>query len=199
MLAIGFLFYIQLMMAYTTADVPQKITRFMREKVSPDSVLVEGWSWTQWMLAMTPKNHGDFRRRETADRRQPGYKILKEELKRQFGDVSKCYGVYEWMARHTKTRKEYVVHIGCTCRNKRGKFIDRIYEYCSTGSHKALLINSALENEYELLVRFKGSAGDDSDPDLSKYTAECDENAVLRFYDYAWNVRSVKQIDRNLP
>ena len=187
------------MMAYTTADVPKEITRFTREKVSPDNVLVEGWSWSQWMLAMTPKKHSDFRIRETVECWQPGYKIRKGELKCQFGYVSKCYGIYEWMARNTKTRKEYVVYIGCTCRNKRGKFIDRIYEYCSTGSHKAHLINSALENGYELLVRFKGSAGDDSDTDLSKYTAECDENAVLKFYDYAWNVRSVKQIDRNLP
>ena len=188
------------MMAYTTADVPQEIKRFTREKVSPDNVLVEGWDWTQWVLAITlgwQKYH--FRSRVTNKYRQPGYKITKEELMRRLGYESKCYGIYEWMARHTVTRKEYVVYIGCTCRSKRGNLIDRIYEYCKTGSHKADLINSALKNGYEFLVRFKVS-GDDSDTiQFNKCIAEYDENTVLRFYDYAWNVRNVKQIDRNLP
>ena len=187
-------------MEYTTANVPKEITCFTREKVSPDSVLIQGWNWTQWVLAITPVwYNGDFRRRETDEYQRPGYKITKAELKHQFGNESKSCGVYEWMARHTVTKEEYVVHIGSTCRSKSGNFIDRIYEYCNDGSHKADFIDSALEKGYELLVRFKGSGDASGTNNHNKTKAECDENTILMLYDYAWNIRSVKQLERSLP
>ena len=188
------------MAQYTTANVPRKITHRTRERESPYDVLIPEWRWTPWVLAITPKKHdSNFRRRKTHEYQRPGYKITKAELTRQFDNETKSCGVYEWMARHTATRNKYVVYIGSTCRSKSGNFIDRIYEYCSNGSHKADLIDSALERGYELLVHFKGSGDTSGTNNRNKASAECDENAVLRRYDYAWNVRSVKQIERSLP
>ena len=190
------------MMAYTIKTVPAKITikRFTREKVHPDDPLMPEWApvWSQWVLAMTPYKHDDnFRRRATKQYDRPGYKLTKTKLQEQFGDQNPC-GIYEWKARHTGTKEAYVVYIGSTCRSKNGNFIDRIWEYCTNGSHKDYFIDHALKNRYELLVRYKGS-GDNTAASLqNKESAECDENTVLKNFDYAWNIRSVKEI-RNLP
>ena len=187
------------MMAYTTADVPAKFTCSTRERISPNDPLIQGWVWSQWVLAMTPdKRNSNFRRRTTEEYDRPGYKVTKTELKHQFGNQNPC-GIYEWMARDTETQAEYVVYIGSTCRRKSGNFIDRIYEYCTNGGHKEDFINSALENGYELLVRYKGSGDDTIAHNHNKESAECDENTVLKYFDYAWNSRSVKQIERSLP
>ena len=187
-------------MECTTANVPREITHFTREKISPDNALMEGWIWSRWMLVMTPDwYNSDFRRRETQQCKRPGYKITKAEFKRQFAHENKSCGVYEWMARHAVTREEYVVYIGSTCRNKSGNFIDRIYEYCTDGAHKANLIDDALQNGYELLVRYKGSGDISGVNNRNKTSAECDENTILKHFDYAWNTRSVKSIERRLP
>ena len=185
-------------MEYTTEAAPAQITLFTREKKSANSPLIKGWVWSDWVLAMTPdKRNNNFRSRTTEEHDRPGYKITKAELRRQFGDQNPC-GIYEWMARDTNDiKKEYVVYIGSTCRGSAGNFIDRIYEYCTNGRHKEVLINSALEKRYELLVRYKGSGATVSQDHKRK--AECDENTVLKYFDYAWNIRSAKQIARNLP
>ena len=184
---------------YTTADVPKEIKHLTREHIPPDDTLISGWIWSDWVVAMTPdKRNRNFRGRTTAEYVRPGYKITKEELKRQFVDQNPC-GIYEWMARHTRTGEQYVVYIGSTCRSKSGNFINRIHEYCTNGAHKEDLIDSALENGYELLVRYKGSGDSTVAHNHNKSRAEHDENVVLKCYDYAWNIRSVKQIERSLP
>ena len=115
-------------MECTAANVPREITQFTREKRSPDNALMQGWTWSEWVLVMTPDwYNGDFRRRETRECKRPGYKITKAELKRQFAHENKSCGIYEWMARYSITREEYVIYIGSTCRSKSGNFIDRIY------------------------------------------------------------------------
>ena len=117
------------MMEYTTENVPREITHYTRENKLRDDPLIPGWVWSDWVLAMTPDKHSNFRRRTTEKyERRPGYKITKTELKRQFGDQHPC-GIYEWMARHTVSGRQCVVYIGSTCRSKRGNFIERIYEY----------------------------------------------------------------------
>ena len=188
-----------MMAYYTTANVPEEIKRYTREKVPLNNTLINGWVWSNWVLAMTPDLYdSDFRSRTTEEYERPGYKITKAALKRQFSDQKPC-GIYEWMARHRRTGKQYVVYIGSTCRSKRGNFIDRIYEYCTSGAHKRDYIDSALENGYELFVRYKGSGCDTIACDRNWESAEDDENEVLKHFDYAWNIRSVKQIERNLP
>ena len=181
---------------YTTKNVPAEIIirRSPREKVLPhDNPLIQGWVWSNWVLAMTPGRHDNFKPRATT-----GYKITEAELKRQFINQTDPCGIYEWKARHTGTNKEYVVYIGSTCRSKGGNFIGRICEYCTNGIHKKDFINSALKNGYELWVRYKGSGGKTNACDRGRESAEWDENAVLKRYDYAWNIRSVKET-RNLP
>lgn len=189
------------MMMYTTANVPNEIKRFTRETRSLNDTLFTRWSWSHWVLAMTPEQHDDFKRRKTDEYNRPGYKITKAALKHQFQSAyekNSC-GVYEWMARHTVTNKAYVVYIGSTCKSKSGNFIERIYKYCTDGSHKADLIDNALQKGYELSVRFKGSGDSTGANSHNKASAECDENIVLKYFDYAWNIRSVKQIERSLP
>ena len=98
-------------MAHTTADVPRKITHHTRERVSPYDVLIPEWGWTPWVLAITPQKHDSNFRRKTHEYQRPGYKITKTELTRQFDNETKSCGVYEWMARHTVKRNEYVVYM----------------------------------------------------------------------------------------
>ena len=183
------------MMAYTTKNVPAEIIRSTREKVSLNDPLTPGWVWSNWVLAMTPDKHDNFKTRATK-----GYKITETELKHQFrNQTDRPCGIYEWKARHTTTYEEYVVYIGSTCRGKEGNFIGRICEYCTNGSHKSDFINSALSKGYELWVRYKGSGNNTNACDSGRKSAEHDENSVLKRYDYAWNIRSVKEIERNLP
>ena len=189
------------MVMYTTDNVPKTIKRSTREKQDCDSTLIEEWVWSNWVLAMTPGQHGDFRQRSTREHVRSGYKISKDALERAFALSRRKFscGIYEWKARSIRTNKEYVVYIGSTCRGKNGNFVERIYEYCNNGSHKADYINDALQKGYQLWVRFKGSGDDGIAHDRNKARAEDDENTVLKYYDYAWNIRTAKQIVRTVP
>ena len=196
------------MMAESTRDAPTEIKRKTREKVLCNNSLFDAWEscWSDWVLAMTPRYHVDFRARKTEEYQdRPGYKITKAALQREFEDERDEFscGIYEWKARSSGTgidyKGEFVVYVGCTCRGKKGNFIDRINEYCINGSHKADYINDALTKGYQLWVRFKGSGDDGIAHDGNKECAEWDENKVLKYYDYAWNIRSVKQYDRTVP
>ena len=185
-------------MEYTTEKVPATITRSTREKMPPNTPLIRGWVWSDWVLAMTPDKRNNFKKRTTEGHERAGYKIQKTKLRQVFKGQKSC-GVYEWKARHAETQREYVVYVGSTCRSKGGNFVDRIYEYCNNGAHKGDFINSALKKGYELWFRYKGSGDNTRTTDPNKRRAECDENAALRYFDYAWNIRSVKQIERRLP
>ena len=56
-----------------------------------------------------------------------------------------------------------------------------------------------MTQNYQLWVRFKGSGNGVIAHDKNKQCAEEDENLVLMYYDYAWNIQSVKQYDRTVP
>ena len=190
-------------MTNSTRNAPTEIKRKTREKVSCDNPLFENWRdcWSDWVLAMTPICHVDFRKRSTEEHYdRPGYKITKAALQREFDDERAEYscGIYEWKAR-SYAGEEYVVYIGCTCRGKKGNFIERINEYCIDGAHKCDEIDDALTKDYQLWVRFKGSGDSGIAHDGNKQCAEKDENRVLKYYDYAWNIRSVKQYNRTVP
>ena len=174
------------------------VTRKTREKLQNlDDPLFPEWigKWSKWVLAMTPENQQGFRKREP----KLGYKITKTALEEAFATTLRDFscGIYEWKACST-TGEEYVVYIGCTCRSKGGNFIERINEYCTNGSHKSDLIEDALRRGYKLWVRFKGSDTGTASA-THKQSAEADENNVLMQYDYAWNIRSVKESVRTLP
>ena len=186
-------------MEKTTGNTPPKIEHLVRERLPCDCSLFDRWSgrWSGWVPAMTPrKNHDDFKRRATTKTDRPGYKMKKKTLKRCFKSTFRC-GIYEWKAKRAET--EHVVYIGSTCRNKNGDFIDRIYQYCTNGSHKSDCIDDALRKGYQLWVRFKGSGVDCKCNARNKSSAEGDENLVLMYFDYAWNIRTVKQIKRTVP
>lgn len=106
-----------------------------QEKRPPDDPLIRGWTWSKWVLAMTPDKCNNFRR-ETDEYMWPGYKLTRTEFQRQFSNVQQPCGIYEGKARYTVTGIEYVVYTGSTCRSKSGNFIDRIYEYCIDGHTK---------------------------------------------------------------
>jgi len=70
----------------TTKNAPKEITRKTREKVQPNDPLFSDWnfSWSGWVLAMTPRYHEYARLRNTTDQairlRKP---ISSESLKRR--------------------------------------------------------------------------------------------------------------------
>ena len=144
------------------------------------------------------RNADDFISRATEEHERYGRKKTKALLKRDFGDQKPC-GIYEWKATHQVTKTEFVVYIGSTCRSKGGNFIDRIYQYCTNGSHKSDYIERALYNGYELSVRYKGSDSCDDWCSSDRERAEYDENEILKLFDYAWNKRLVKEKERDLP
>ena len=106
-------------------------------------------------------------------------------IRNTFGAEGEHCGIYEWQARR-EDQPPRIVYVGSTCRSKPGALRDRILEYCTTGSHKASLINSALRRGYELRVRVKVAGGCSS---RFKEEAEDMENDLLDKYDYAWNKR----------
>jgi len=185
-------------MAGTTKRMPAVIAHLTRENVLCNSPLFRDWNrrWSKWVLAMTPNSRRHFKIRASG----AGYRIKKKALKSKFRNQKYSCGIYEWKAKNTSTKEEYVAYIGSTCTSKRGNFITRIYQYCSDGSHKFMHIDQALTKGYKLWVRFKGSGTRDGRrTKKNKESAEDDENRVLKFYHYAWNIRSVKQIHRTLP
>ena len=151
---------------------------------------------SDWVLAISPKQVDGFIKRTTSAHPQlRGYKITKPNLKKQLQNEVERYacGIYEWKA--TKTKKSFVVYIGSTCRGKAGNFIERIMDYCHTGSHKTDHIEDALKKEYQLWVSFRGSCGRapcnvHCATKKNQLAAEKDENNLLEKYDYAWNIRN---------
>ena len=152
----------------------------------------EELGWSPWIIGManseTPgKQNRDFRRRGT---NQVGYRNsnLADEL--QQAGVT-CCGIYEWSAvkyefyqdgRSRSSRR--VVYVGSSCRGNHVclPMRNRIVAYTSTGNHKRDLINAALERGWELWVRFKNATDENE--------AKAMENALLRRYNYAWNIRN---------
>ena len=83
-----------------------------------------------------------------------------------------------------------VVYVGSTCEKKEEGLIHaRIREYCNTGSHKADLINKALDKGYEIWFHVKKCK--------SRQHAETEEDRLLALYDYAWNTRK-NNVIRNI-
>ena len=151
------------------------------------STLFNGWNWSEWVLAMTPSEHENFRNRQ---RNRSGYRITNQALKdhHQFRNENSC-GIYEWMTKNTRTGSERVVYIGCTYVGSNGSFIDRIEEYCYNGSDKAAKINEALRKRCQLWVRYRSSDPGDYRNACDGYRriAEEDESRVLEKYVYDWN------------
>ena len=132
--------------------------------------------WTDWVKAMVPQNAGG----NNLKRRKGNHiGFICTNIRTAF---PKCCGIYEWRA--TRRRHNYVVYVGSTCRAKEGALRQRINEYCTNGSHKANLINDALNRGYELWVRVKVSDSNEEED------AENMENELLERYNYAWNVRN---------
>lgn len=135
--------------------------------------------WTDWFKAMVPPNaQGNNLQR----RRGNHIGFICKDIKTAFPDEAEECGIYEWRA--TRHEHHYVVYVGSTCRGKPGALRQRIYEYCRNGSHKANLINEALNRGYELWVRVKISKEE------TIKDAENMENELLKRYNYAWNVRN---------
>ena len=140
--------------------------------------------WTDWFKAMVPPNaQGNNLQRRRGD--QIGF--ICKDIKTAFPDEAEECGIYEWQAKGTlRNQPDYVVYVGSTCRGKPGALRQRISEYCTNGSHKADLINDALDRGYELWVRVKTS----EKKKKKKEDAEKMENELLEKYNYAWNVRN---------
>ena len=132
--------------------------------------------WTDWVKAMVPQNA------EGNNLKRRGRNHIGSICTNIRNAFPRCCGIYEWRA--TRCRHNYVVYVGSTCRGKPGALRQRIYEYCRNGSHKANLINDALNRGYELWVRVKISKEETIED------AENMENELLERYNYAWNVRN---------
>lgn len=168
--------------------------REVRESSEARSNFPAGWS--KWVLAMTPNSEpeGDVStprlQAEGIGFRMADKQALREKFDMRYRD-RRC-GIYEWKIEKPPAAGgrgqtiSYVVYIGCTCRKRQdASIIDRVWEYCVRGAHKKENIKDALRKEYRLYVRIKESS------DLN--TAQDDENNILKFYDYAWNVRGVER------
>ena len=138
--------------------------------------------WTDWVKAMVPPNaQGNNLQR----RRGNHIGFICKDIKTAFSNEARYCGIYEWQAIGTlRNQPDYVVYVGSTCRAKEGALRQRINEYCTNGSHKANLINDALNRGYELWVRVKVSDSNEEED------AENMENELLERYNYAWNVRN---------
>ena len=98
-----------------------------------------------------------------------------------------------------------MVYVGCTCRQRNDRSLtDRLSEYARNGSHKADLIDQALEDGYQIKVRTKkvnlegqqdGRCGPPNRVE-SQREAERMENVLLAKYDYKWNIRNNENIRR---
>ena len=91
-------------------------------------------------------------------------------------------GIYEWKIERPGNGPGIVVYVGSTCpyQEKRG-LKSRILRYCRDGAHKTELINDAIRRGYELHVRVKSAENEHAAGNL--------ENALLKKYNYAWNIR----------
>ena len=140
--------------------------------------------WTDWVKAMVPPNvKGNNTNRPRAG--QVG--SICTDIESAFPDEAGKCGIYEWKAKGTLLNQPTrVVYVGSTCRGKPGALRRRIKEYCTNGSHKANLINDALNRGYELWVRVKTSKKEEK----KREDAENMENELLEKYNYAWNVRN---------
>ena len=147
---------------------------------------LEGWS--DWVKAMVPPNvKGNNTKRRGAG--QVG--SICTDIESAFPDEAEECGIYEWKAKGTLANQPiHVVYVGSTCRGKTGALRRRINEYCRNGSHKANLINGALNRGYELWVRVKTSKKKRKKKRKKKEDAENMENELLEKYNYAWNVRN---------
>lgn len=168
--------------------------RIVREGVNDRTFRVSGWS--EWVLAMTPNERPEFPTQRSNEAGRIGYRLKTiKALREKFSfPIDQPCGIYEWKVVKGKDegKEEYVVYIGCTCRNRQdASIIDRIWEYCLNGSHKKERINDALSKGYELWVRVKESGDHGAVIDTRRRAAEDDENKILLCYDYAWNQRSV--------
>ena len=123
-------------------------------------------------------------------RNQPGF--VTSSIRKAFSDQARHCGIYEWKAQRPGQRKDDVVYVGSTCRDKAGSLRDRIQNYCRDGSHKKKLMNKALRSGYELWVRVKPTRT------RSKLNAEKMENKLLDKYNYAWNKRNNGNRVRNI-
>ena len=146
--------------------------------------------WSNWELAMAPLPVGF----EPRGPNQPG--MIFSGIRNAFPLQARHCGIYEWRAKGTLPHQpSHIVYLGSTCRTKPGALRGRILEYCANGSHKRHLSNDALCRGYELWVRVKIVEGINA----SRKNAESMENALLAWYDYAWNIRNNGQIRRILP
>lgn len=135
--------------------------------------------WTVWFRAMVPLDDQGGNVEPRGDG-QVGF--ICTNIRAAFSDEANRCGIYEWRVKGTLDHQpKYVVYVGSTCRGKAGALRRRIEEYCTNGSHKANLINGALQRGYELWVRVKTSNG--------REDAENMENELLERYNYAWNER----------
>ena len=152
----------------------------------------ERFGWSPWIIGMangeTPGTLRNFGRRRRGPN-QVGYRNSNLADALQEAGAARC-GIYEWRAvkyvyqdgRVRSSRR--VVYVGSTCRRDHEckPMQRRIVAYTRTGNHKEDLINAALERGWELWVRFKNASDEDQ--------AKAMENALLRKYNYAWNVRN---------
>jgi hypothetical protein len=128
-------------------------------------------NWTPWRVVMVldQNHHGYINRNEG---HAGSYKL-------GANPCPDACGIYEW--KMTNHEREVVVYVGRSC-NDGNSLRGRIIQYCQNVSHKSDLINHALNNQYNLEVRYRVFPG----------VAECTvaEDLLLRRYNYAWNVRA---------
>ena len=147
--------------------------------------------WSNWKKAMVPSQ-------PNADpanlKARNGSGSMWRNIRGAFPDHARHCGIYEWQARKAG-QPNRVVYVGSTCWNKPGALRGRILQYCTNGSHKHVLIDDALDGEYELWVRVRRV-----NVNKGCHTkAEDEENELLAMYNYAWNIRNNGAIRMILP
>ena len=114
----------------------------------------------------------------------------RQVLANQCDDGGTCCGIYELMVVRGKT--EAVVYTGSTHRRSGKSLYHRLSEYMNDGSHIKKIIQRALNDNFEIHVRWIKLSEEICDNRFNKTgeeIAEELENRYLDRFDYAWNKR----------
>ena len=143
--------------------------------VDPDT---EVRPWKKWKELISPSWDIQGHSLQRPGGHQGSYSpLLEDEINAKW----KGCGVYELGLKNKGHYRPIVsFYVGSTCREGTDHSLgSRIFEYVRNGSHKAELINKAVDHRLTVYVRVVQTEDDDEARDL--------EQQLLTKYNYAWN------------
>lgn len=156
--------------------------------------------WSVWREAIVPNKVGS-QNEERYTARNFGRGAWKHyynnktlrKLERSCNNNGRCCGIYELkVVPRSLEGDEAVVYIGSTHRQEGMSLYQRLYEYMKNSSHIKKIIQGALNEDFEIHVRWIKITEDicpGEDEDEDREVPEELENAYLEKFDYAWNKR----------